>query len=69
MKIAVLKCKDCGTVLNETKPFPPEKEGLIRMGSPMMAGQCPKGCRSTFSDLNMNTTLEISDVPDDQVAT
>lgn len=61
MKIAILTCTDCGTELNRSHPFKPEEEGTIRLTSGLVAGKCPKGCRSTFSDLNLNTDLEIVD--------
>jgi len=65
MKIAILKCRDCGEVLNETEPFPDKEEGRVAVSSGLAAGPCPKGCRSTFSDLNMNTTLEVRSVDDE----
>ena len=58
MRVAVVKCRDCGTVLNETKPFDKKDEGWIRLSSGLVAGPCPKGCRSTFRDMNLNTVLE-----------
>lgn len=63
MKIAILRCKDCRTELNRTVPFPDDEEGRVRVSSALAGGKCPKGCRSTFSDLNLNTELEIVQVP------
>lgn len=58
-KIAILKCKDCGKELNRSVPFEAKDEAKIRFSSGLAAGPCPNGCRSTFSDLNINTKLEI----------
>lgn len=60
MKIATLKCRDCGEVLNQSHPFEDKDEGKVRLSSGLAAGPCPKGCRSTEKDLNLNTTLEIT---------
>lgn len=59
MKLAILKCRDCGTELNRSIPFEDKDESKVRITSGLAAGSCPKGCRSTFSDLNLNTKLEI----------
>lgn len=61
MKIAILKCRDCHAELNRTNPFPDSDEAQVRLSSGLAAGQCPNKCRSTFSDLNLNTTLEITE--------
>lgn len=65
MKIAKVRCRDCGEVLNETIPFPEEDIGKVMISSGGAAGPCPRGCRSTFSDLNLNTKCEVEDVADD----
>ena len=65
--IGTLTCADCGTVLNTTNPLPDSDKGKVAMTSPLMAGKCPKGCRSTFSDLNMNTKLEWKEDSDGNV--
>jgi hypothetical protein len=62
MRIAIIKCADCGEELNRTLPFPPEAEAKIRMTSALAAGPCPKGCRSTFTDMNINTRIEMLDL-------
>lgn len=64
MKQAILKCGDCHMELNRSEPFIPEDESKVRMTSGMAAGPCPRGCRSTFSDLNLNTSIVIYDIPD-----
>jgi hypothetical protein len=59
LKILVLKCNDCGAELNRTIPLAGEQlERARSIGSVFAAGKCPNGCRSTFSDLNINTTIE-----------
>lgn len=57
--ILVLKCRDCGTELNRSdRPLTEEQARQARLNSAFAAGPCPKGCRSTFSDLNINTIIE-----------
>jgi len=58
VKILVLKCSDCGTELNRTEPLTESQASHARINSAFAAGPCPKGCRSTFSDLNINTRIE-----------
>lgn len=60
-KIAILSCADCGHELNRSIPFEAKDEGKVRMTSGFASGKCPKGCRSTFSDLNLNTKIKIID--------
>lgn len=55
---AILKCHDCGSELNRAVHVPENEKGRVSITSSFAAGQCPKGCRSTFSDLNINTDLE-----------
>lgn len=58
-----LLCADCKQELNRTKPLSGKELHdnwlFIVMGSPLMNNQCPKGCRSTFTDCNMNTKHQI----------
>lgn len=54
---ATLKCHDCGTVLNTAEHVPESEKSRVSIFSGFAAGRCPKGCRSTFSDLNINTDL------------
>jgi hypothetical protein len=55
---AILKCHDCGGELNRAQHVPENQKGLVAVSSALVAGRCPKGCRSTFSDCNINTDLE-----------
>lgn len=54
---ATLKCHDCGSVLNTAEHVPESEKNKVAIVSAFAAGQCPKGCRSTFKDLNINTDL------------
>jgi len=54
---ATLHCADCGEVLNTAEHVPESEKSRVSMASPLVAGRCPKGCRSTLSDLNMNTRI------------
>lgn len=65
LKIAKVFCRDCGEVLNETVPFPGEEVGKVLISSVNAAGPCPRGCRSTFTDLNLNTKCEVEDYKED----
>ena len=55
---AILRCKDCGIELNRAEHVPEEEKSRVVISSALVAGPCPNGCRSTFSDCNINTTLE-----------
>lgn len=55
---ATLTCADCGTVLNTAEHVPESAKSKVALSSGLAAGPCPKGCRSTFSDMNWNTKLE-----------
>ena len=55
---AILTCADCGTVLNTAENVPESEKARVNISSAFAAGSCPKGCRATFSDLNINTKLE-----------
>lgn len=53
----MLTCHDCGRVLAEAVHVPESKQGLVAAQSCLVARPCPNGCRSTCSDLNLNTDL------------
>ena len=53
--IIVSYCADCGAELNRTRPLEGNEYTLAVMGEFMSTKSCPKGCRSTFSDMNINT--------------
>ena len=55
---AILKCHDCHAVLNTAENVPEEAKGRVTISSALAAGKCHNGCRSTFSDANINTDLE-----------
>lgn len=54
----ILRCRDCRTELNSTCAVPEGSWFHIRLSSGLVAKKCPHGCRSTCSDLNLNTELE-----------
>lgn len=60
-----LLCADCDQKLNETVELTANEIykdwGRITMGAGFNAGNCPNGCRSTFSDLNINTRQKVVD--------
>jgi len=58
MWTAILRCGDCGAELNRAEHVPEDKKSKVGIASAFAAGDCPNGCRSTFSDLNINTRLE-----------
>ncbi len=55
---AILSCRDCGTELNRAEHVPERDKAWVALTSAFAGGNCPKGCRSTFSDLNINTDLK-----------
>lgn len=61
--VVSLQCADCHAELNRTKEQPGreiwEHWTMIVLGSGFVAGKCKEGCRSTYSDLNINTDLVI----------
>lgn len=64
-----LCCGECGNILNETKKMSKEEihnewTSLV-ISSAFASGKCENGCRATFSDCNINTTLKIYDTIDD----
>ncbi|MES1988412.1 MAG: hypothetical protein V4440_10335 [Pseudomonadota bacterium] len=63
MQIAILKCRDCGEELNRSKPFDEKDKSQVAISSGFAAGPCPKGCRSTFNDLNLNTQITYEQTP------
>lgn len=56
-------CQECGRHLNQSKPMEASKMvsrwNLIIIGAPLQTKPCAQGCRSTESDMNANTKLEI----------
>ena len=58
-----LLCRDCGRQLNETCAMTGDevrREWLkLVTSAALMAGKCPNGCRSTWSDCNINTEFEV----------
>ena len=64
--VVQLCCSDCGEVLNQTiemsaKEIYDEWSSLV-IGSAFASGKCKNGCRSTFSDCNINTDMKIFDM-------
>ena len=61
-----LRCKDCGHELNSTSEMTGTQINAnwatLAIGSALVSGRCPKGCRSTFSDCNINTEMVITPV-------
>lgn len=55
---ALLTCRDCGQELNRAESVPQNSKAAVNVTSAHVAGQCPNGCRSTFSDFNINTEIE-----------
>jgi len=53
--IIVVKCSDCGAELNRSKPLTKKEYTTAVLLCPIMTERCPNGCRSTFSDCNLNT--------------
>ena len=62
-----LRCADCGDELNRSHKMTGEElhRAWITMAinSGFNAGQCKNGCRSTWSDLNINTSMVIEKLP------
>lgn len=61
----LLLCADCRAEMNSTTEMTArevEDEWMkLALGSALVAGRCPKGCRATFSDCNINTRLVLVD--------
>jgi len=55
---AILTCADCGQEMNRATKVPESKKGMVSLTSAFAGDDCRNGCRSTFSDLNINTKLE-----------
>ena len=53
--IIIVECADCGTELNRSVPLTARQYTMAVLTGPLNTRSCPKGCRPTFSDLNMNT--------------
>lgn len=62
----VILCADCKAVLNDSEEMTAkevkDRWTQLALTSGFVAGKCKEGCRSTFSDLNINTNLGIVDV-------
>jgi hypothetical protein len=59
-------CRDCGKTLNSTVPMT-DKEiradwTRLVLSSGFVTPRCSGGCRATFSDLNINTSMPIYDL-------
>jgi len=56
-------CKECGSKLAETDEMSGSEMRSdwtrLMLSAPLVTRQCPNGCRSTFSDCNINTDIEI----------
>lgn len=56
-------CSDCGEILNSSHVMTGEdihkNWTTMCLTSGFASKSCPKGCRSTFSDLNINTKFKI----------
>lgn len=65
----LVKCADCGAIMNETVPIKGEelksKWSQLVITAPFNIRQCKNGCRSTFSDLNLNHDLVIVEATND----
>ena len=53
--VIVILCKDCQRELNRSKPITRKEYTEAVMSGPLCTKPCPNGCRSTYSDMNMNT--------------
>lgn len=53
-----IHCAECGRELNRTVPLTDDQKSFARVSSGLAAGPCPNGCRSTFTDLNLNTRIQ-----------
>lgn len=53
--IIVSCCADCGAELNRSNPLSGMDYTFAVMAEPLSTRRCPNGCRSTFSDCNINT--------------
>jgi hypothetical protein len=61
-----MHCADCGAILNETSVFDTHKElrqawPFLCLGGPLNTRECANGCRSTFTDCNFNTKMQVYD--------
>lgn len=53
--VLVVECADCGKELNRSVPITKSEYTHAVLSGPLCTGPCPSGCRSTFSDMNINT--------------
>lgn len=53
--IIVVECADCKAELNRSRPLTKKDYTLAVLSGPLVTKPCPNGCRSTFSDCNLNT--------------
>lgn len=53
--VLVLNCADCGAELNRSRVITAREYTQAVLTGPLCTKPCPRGCRSTFSDMNMNT--------------
>ena len=53
--VIVVLCRECKTELNRSKPITAKEYTQAVITAPINTKPCPKGCRATFSDCNMNT--------------
>lgn len=65
MPFIILECAQCNYELNRSVEMTSEEINknwsLMCISSALVAGQCPNGCPSTFSDCNINTTIYRTD--------
>lgn len=54
----IVCCRDCGHFLAEANDVPTNEYLRIVMSAPLVTPRCPKGCRATFSDCNLNSELD-----------
>jgi hypothetical protein len=53
--VIVVECGNCGAELNRSVPLTAKEYTMAVLMGPLNTRSCPNGCRSTFSDLNLNT--------------
>jgi hypothetical protein len=56
--IIVVKCADCAAELARSNPLTKEQYTMAVLSAPLITKPCPNGCRSTWSDCNINTRHE-----------
>jgi hypothetical protein len=65
-------CADCGEILNTSNVFENlealrEAWTMLALSSGLVTRSCPKGCRATFSDCNINTRFVLRDADTKEV--